>query len=567
MTIATTLNRVAYNGDGVSTIFAYPFEIFLASDLQVYDIVNATGVASLLAINVDYTVSGAGVPTGGNVTKTVALAAGHTLVIIRVEPMTQASALPSNDKFPTTVVETALDKLTMLVQQLNEVDQRSLKLALTSLYSNLTVPDPAATKYLRWKADLSGLENSDVVTSGTLGIPVPLASGGTGLNAASIPALLQGLNAGVWKQGADLVAAATIPLVNPLDGNLVKVTGNTGVTALATTGIAAGTRIVLWFTGTPTLTHGANFYLKNALNYTVAANDLIEFIYLGSSKWQEINRVNAATAMIAPTNHGRLFGVSGTQIKFGAFNGRYLPVKTSGVWQLRDISSSGIVSGNPTTASNFVNGVAAQALAANTTYLVTVFDNSGTLTFDFLTTLTHIPDANTGVEIKNGDDTRTVVGMVRTNGSTNFEADAAIIGIISWYNRRALGFSNTFTAARTTTSATFVEINSEIRIGFLVWADESIQISFNGMVSNLGANSCNTCISIDGNQLDARVDTIPTTGNLGCCSLSFTETGQTAGEGYHYATVLGATAASTATWPGTSGVGNERCSLHVITRG
>lgn len=180
MTIATTLNRVTYSGDGVTLSFAYPFEILLNTDLQVYDIVTATGVATLKTLTVDYTVSGVGAPSGGNVVMVVAPASGHTLLIVRVEPFTQTSALPSNDKFPTSVVETALDKLTMLVQQLNEVDARALKLTLTSLFSNMTLPDPVASKFLRWNVGLTGLENADIVTSGAISIPVPVNQGGTG---------------------------------------------------------------------------------------------------------------------------------------------------------------------------------------------------------------------------------------------------------------------------------------------------------------------------------------------------------------------------------------------------
>lgn len=204
MTITSTTNRVTYSCDGVAVTFPYTFYILLKSDLQVYDI-DASGNPTLKTLITDYDVSGAGSPTGGNVVMNAAPTAGHTLLIVRVEPFTQASSLPSNDKFPTTTVEAALDKLTMIVQQLNEVDQRSIKLALTSLYSNLTVPDPVAGLVLRWKNDLSGLENANVTGQGAITLPVPIVNGGTGTTTAA--AAIQALLAGLLTTKGDLVVA------------------------------------------------------------------------------------------------------------------------------------------------------------------------------------------------------------------------------------------------------------------------------------------------------------------------------------------------------------------------
>ena len=46
--------RALRRPDGTTLTFPYPFEIFLTTDLQVYDIVNATGVATLKTLGVDY---------------------------------------------------------------------------------------------------------------------------------------------------------------------------------------------------------------------------------------------------------------------------------------------------------------------------------------------------------------------------------------------------------------------------------------------------------------------------------------------------------------------------------
>jgi hypothetical protein len=179
MTVSSTTNRIEYTADGSAVTFAYPFKIFEDADLDVY-------VDSVLkTLSTDYTVTGAGSDSGGNVVFTSPPASSKVVLIIRVLDQTQETDLPTNDKFPSTAVENALDKATMLAQELAEVDRRALKLAVTSLYENLTLVDPQASKFLRWKADLTGLENADVVSSGSITVPVTVAEGGTGSTTAA----------------------------------------------------------------------------------------------------------------------------------------------------------------------------------------------------------------------------------------------------------------------------------------------------------------------------------------------------------------------------------------------
>jgi hypothetical protein len=292
MSVTTTTNKIQYTGNGAQTVFPYTFKIFKNTDLEVY----VAGVKKTLTT--DYTVDGVGVDAGGNVTFLSAPANAANVTIVRVLPKTQETVYPSNDKFPAKVHEAALDRAVMLIQQLSEVDARCLKLIVTSALSEPTMADPTGSGQFLRVATLSplALDFASVTGQGAIGLPIAFGDGGLGAAYAGRDAAVLGLNLGQWKQGADIASAATVTLPNPLDGNLIKITGNTGISALSSTGIVAGTRIVLWFTGTPALTHGANFFLQGATNYTVVANDLIEFVYLGASKWQEIGRVNAAAA-------------------------------------------------------------------------------------------------------------------------------------------------------------------------------------------------------------------------------------------------------------------------------
>lgn len=68
-----------------------------------------------------------------------------------------------------------------------------------------------------------------------------------------------------------VVAAATISL-DAANGDLVDITGNTGISAIT---LADGRERLLHFTGTPLITAGANLVLNNGgANYQVAAGDM-----------------------------------------------------------------------------------------------------------------------------------------------------------------------------------------------------------------------------------------------------------------------------------------------------
>lgn len=131
MTVSSTTARVSYSGNGSTTAFAVSFYFLASSHLKVTRRA-ANGTETVLVLNTDYTVTGAGNPAGGTVTMTTAPATGQTLVIQRNVPLTQEVDYQPNDPFPAESHEQALDKLTMEAQQLNEAIGRSIKLSPTN---------------------------------------------------------------------------------------------------------------------------------------------------------------------------------------------------------------------------------------------------------------------------------------------------------------------------------------------------------------------------------------------------------------------------------------------------
>jgi hypothetical protein len=123
----------------------------------------------------------------------------------------------------------------------------------------------------------------------------------------------------------------------------------------------------------------------------------------------------------------------------------------------------------------FVNGTAAQTLAASTLYYVYAFVNSGTLTCDFSTTphATSSTAGNVGTEIKSGDDSRSLIGMIQTNSSSLFVDSLTQRLVRSWFNRQAVAL-NSATISTTSFPGSLAELTTTIRCQFLIWSDEVI---------------------------------------------------------------------------------------------
>ncbi|WP_247751786.1 hypothetical protein [Citrobacter freundii] len=118
MTVSTEVDHNDYIGNGVTTSFPYTFRIFKKSDLVV-QVVDLNENITELILDTDYTVTGDGGYTGGNVILSTALANGYQISISRELPVTQETDLRNQGKFFAEVHEDAFDKLTMLIQQVS----------------------------------------------------------------------------------------------------------------------------------------------------------------------------------------------------------------------------------------------------------------------------------------------------------------------------------------------------------------------------------------------------------------------------------------------------------------
>lgn len=192
--------KIQYNGNSSQTVFTFPFMVLEASHVVVITTVIATDVSTTHTLNSTYSVSGTGSPSG-YVTFNTAPATGVRVTLKRVVPLYQRTRYENNDRFPAASHEAALDKLTMIAQQLDEKFGRAMLLEEGSPSTPVTFPEPGASKFIRYNSTGTGLEAVDI--SGTLNTTVDAVQSVTkvGLGVASASGKLRYVNdsiRGLW---------------------------------------------------------------------------------------------------------------------------------------------------------------------------------------------------------------------------------------------------------------------------------------------------------------------------------------------------------------------------------
>ncbi len=157
MTLSSSTSRISYAGDGASTSFPIPFKFLADADIKAIRS-EASGTETTWSLNSDYTLSGAGNPAGGTLAATSAPASGETLTILRDVTINQETDLTEGDPLPAETLETALDKLTMICQQIDEEMTRAVKLVKSSSKTDVDFPEGTANQFIRWNSAATALE-------------------------------------------------------------------------------------------------------------------------------------------------------------------------------------------------------------------------------------------------------------------------------------------------------------------------------------------------------------------------------------------------------------------------
>ncbi|GJH05045.1 hypothetical protein [Paraburkholderia terrae] len=179
------------------------------------------------------------------------------------------------------------------------------------------------------------------------------------------------------------------------------------------------------------------------------------------------NRAQLLKAIGIVGGHGqcRLSVASATSLKLSPYNGRNVVVNGLPL----QIPAAGITVTNA-------------GLTASTLYYVYLAGTTAASAL-VLSTTGHVNGAN-GVEVKSGDATQTLVGMIYTNASSQFVDSSTSRYCLNWFNRRNLQ-ANAQGLNLTTTSLSAVELSTTLRCGFLNWADEQVYASAAGNMFNV----------------------------------------------------------------------------------
>lgn len=155
MTVSSeTLRRTQYAGAGSTGPYSIIFSILDDDDLIVISSLDSTGAETTLAKTTDYTVS-ADLTT---ITLVTALAVGRTLTIKGDTPLTQSLDFADYSKLPAENTEDGLDKLTYIVNEINETVARGITLPISTTITDAEASGAAAGYILRINEAGDGVE-------------------------------------------------------------------------------------------------------------------------------------------------------------------------------------------------------------------------------------------------------------------------------------------------------------------------------------------------------------------------------------------------------------------------
>lgn len=292
------------------------------------------------------------------------------------------------------------------------------------------------------------------------------------------------------------------------------------------------------FTGNPTVpTQAANN------NSTRAANTA--FVTTAVANGVASTNLSAADVQLT---------ISGASLLLSRCNGKYLTINGT----LRDPGSSGVT-------------LAIGAASANTTYYVYASWSGSVIALEFSAT-SFVIDSATGMPVKNGDATKTFVGLARTNASPAWSQ------VRSYFNDPGLTVKASYSADRSTNSGTYAELNSEIRCSFLAFADDIVSVRVaGGAVLDVGPGDGYAFLAaaFDGTTQEdgGAVIGAPSSGGYPSADwqpicIATDKTGLSAG--YHYATIVGRTVATSggpfSVYAVGSGTAGERTTLTVTVK-
>lgn len=212
---------------------------------------------------------------------------------------------------------------------------------------------------------------SDLSTTAASNTP----AGGEAIG-TSLDDYLRGIQAVIrLEQSNGTIASAATTDLSTINEKSIAVTGTTTITSLGTE--SAGITKQLRFAGALTLTHSASLYLIGAANITTVAEDVADFVSLGSGNWKMTGFSRAIGVTSSAITDSTSFGRALLTAASHAAQVALLPIPYDIVVAISD-ESTAITTG---TAKVTIRAPRAMTLSTVLGSLNTV-SSSGTPTFD-----------------------------------------------------------------------------------------------------------------------------------------------------------------------------------------
>lgn len=233
MTISST-NRKAgpFAGNGVTVTFPFAFKVFAAADVLV--VLAEDGSENTLTLDVDYSIAlnvDQNANPGGLVTTNTAYSSDYTITLTSALENLQPVVLTNAGGFYPRVINDALDRVTILLQQVAERASRALTLPISSSGSG-SLPAPSPSAFIGWDSLGQNLVNYAGVTTAAVSafmsgvmtsanalaarVALGLGTDATGTNLSALT------NAVTSRANLGLGTAATLT-AGVADGNVVVV--------------------------------------------------------------------------------------------------------------------------------------------------------------------------------------------------------------------------------------------------------------------------------------------------------------------------------------------------------
>lgn len=159
MTLNTNVGRNEYIATSSQTIFNYTFKIYDTTDLDVF-VTPAGQVCGPGDLTTNYTVLGVDAEGGGSITLATPATTGDLVTIVSSIPSSRTTDYQNNGDFRPATVNDDIDRVLSIAKQAVDKANRAVTFPdCQQSVTSLTMPNPVDSSFLKWKSNLSGLEN------------------------------------------------------------------------------------------------------------------------------------------------------------------------------------------------------------------------------------------------------------------------------------------------------------------------------------------------------------------------------------------------------------------------